>query len=249
MSTERIWPNNSNLQEYLNDFPEHRQRYDLVRSLVKNLKCADIACGVGYGSFMMGEVAESVKGFDISNDALNHANKNFTRDNVSFHHASEFVGEKYDVITSIETLEHMNEIEGDLFLKNIANSMNPDSFMIFSTPLNETNNKLNITAFHIREYSNSELIDKLKVNGFYVEKWFGQSNIVSERMSKKVLGLSFVKILQMGLHKFIPKQVRKYIARIILKKDTLQSKNTCKIKPGDLSGAFSQIAICRLIKK
>ena len=245
-STERIWPNCSNLEAYLDDFPEHRQRYDLVISFIKGLKCADVSCGVGYGSFMMGEVAKSVKGFDISKDALDHANENFKRDNVSFHNFSDFNGEKYDVITSIETLEHMNEADGDIFLQKIAKNMDIKSLMILSTPLNESNIKQNVTPFHIREYSHQELIEKLTANGFCVEEWFGQSNIVSKRMAKNIFGLSFLQILNMGLHKIIPKLVRQCIVKGMFKKDTIQSKSSCKIVPGDLAGAFSQIAICRL---
>ena len=61
-----------------------------------------------------------------------------------------------------------------------------------NTKLNDTNIKIpgyitpiafegeNVTEFHIREYNNPELREKLQRAGFYIEKWYGQSNLVSE---------------------------------------------------------------------
>ena len=85
MNLERIKPTRENLYSYLEDYPEHQLRYDLITNHTSGIDCADISCGVGYGTYMIGELANSVKGYDVSSEALKYANKNFTRDNVSFH--------------------------------------------------------------------------------------------------------------------------------------------------------------------
>ena len=246
MSLERIWPTQENLNSYLEDYPEHRIRYDLINRFIQGKKCADISCGVGYGAFLMGKIAESVKGFDISKEALDHAKNNFQSSNVSFYFLNDLKDEKFESISSIETLEHMTESEGDKFLEKLRNAMVPSAFLIISTPLNETPFKENTTEFHIREYSFIEFKNKLERNGFQVEKFYGISNITSERMSSKVMGLSLIDIFQTGLHRLIPKFIRNIAAKLILKKDPTKPVPECKLLEDNLEGAFCQIAICKL---
>ena len=246
MSLERIWPVRDNLQDYLQDFPEHLQRYNLIANYIKGLDCADISCGVGYGAYLMGEMAKSVKGFDIAEEALAHAAKNFTNDNVSFHHLNELKDQKFQFISSIETLEHMSEIEGDKFLQKIRHALLQNGTLLISTPLNETQYKEHTTEFHIREYSFKEFKDKLENNGFNIISIYGISNTVSRRLASTALGFSLMGLLNTGLHRIIPTTIRKKIAKILLKKDSEGVTDSCKMTQDNLEGAFCQIAICSL---
>lgn len=246
MTTERIWPIKSNLDEYLIDYPEHKQRYILASEYSEGFNCADISCGAGYGSYILGKFANSVIGYDLSQEALKHANDNFTRENVSFKDIKELKNKKFDLVVSLETLEHMNEKDGDEFLKIIIRSIKPNGKLIISTPLNETKYRENVTEYHIREYSNQEFKEKLELIGLHVEKWLGQSNIVSERASKEIMGISILKLINTGLHRLVPKRLRSYLSKVLLKKDSRKSNPACKITEGTLNGAFCQIAICRL---
>ena len=45
---------------------EHINRYRFATALVGNQRVLDIACGSGYGSFILSEKASSVIGIDIS---------------------------------------------------------------------------------------------------------------------------------------------------------------------------------------
>jgi 2-polyprenyl-3-methyl-5-hydroxy-6-metoxy-1,4-benzoquinol methylase len=47
---------------------EHYHRYATVLDVVKEKNVLDVACGEGYGSFFMAEVAASVVGVDISDE-------------------------------------------------------------------------------------------------------------------------------------------------------------------------------------
>ena len=246
MTTERLWPTRNNLDDYLNNYPEHKQRYELVSGLIGNLECADVSCGAGYGSYIMGSNAKSVKGFDVSSEALEYANKHFLRKNVSFHNIERLESQKFEFIASLETIEHMSEVDGDIFLKKIANSMNSSSILIISTPLNDTKYKENVTKFHIREYSNHEFKLKLLNSGFNIKKWYGQSNIVSERLSKEVMSISMLKILNTGLHRLIPSILRRQLSKFLLKKNSSKVNPACKLIENNLNGAFCQIAICQL---
>jgi|TARA_B110000008_G_C16956390_1_gene558389 SAM-dependent methyltransferase len=246
MSLERIWPVRDNLQDYLQDFPEHLQRYDLIADYIEGLDCADISCGVGYGAYLMGKLAKSVKGFDIAEEALVHAGKNFTSNNVSFHHLNELEDQKFQFISSIETLEHMSEVEGDKFLQKIHHALLPNGTLLISTPLNETQYKEHTTEFHIREYSFQEFKNKLETNGFSIENIYGISNTVSIRLASTKLGFSLMGILNTGLHRIIPTSIRKTIAKILLKKDSEGVADSCTLTQDSLHGAFCQIAICSI---
>jgi len=246
MTTERIWPKQSNLEEYLKEYPEHKQRYLLASRHSKGSNCADISCGAGYGSYILGEFANSVIGYDLSSEALKHAESNFTRENVSFKNINELKNIKFDLVVSLETLEHMSEKDGDEFLRKIAISIKSNGKLIISTPLNETQYKENVTKYHIREYSNEEFKKKLESIGFYIEQWLGQSNIVSERVSKEIMGISILKLLNTGLHRLLPKIIRKQLSKLLLNKNSDKSNPPSKIKENNLNGAFCQIAICRL---
>lgn len=59
---ERYIPNDDNNSEI---FMQHIQRYIVAKDLCKNKKVLDIACGEGYGSDMLAEVASSVCGVPL----------------------------------------------------------------------------------------------------------------------------------------------------------------------------------------
>jgi SAM-dependent methyltransferase len=244
MSEERIYPTISNLESYLDKSPEHRIRYELACDFVKGLNCADIACGVGYGSHLLGKIAKSVQGYDLSDEALIHARKNFLSKNVTFYHADKFKNSKFETIISLETIEHMDEEAGDKFLKNISENLQDKGLLVISTDLNHTELRHNVTPFHPREYNFQEFRDKLENAGFYIKKWYGLSNIVSERMTKNTFGFSIANVLHFGIHKIIPSSIRKYLSNIILGKNTENSVSSIKLVEDNLAGCFCQIAIC-----
>lgn len=248
MSVERIYPTISNLDSYLASSPEHKLRYELAVSLVSGLNIADIACGAGYGSYLLAQQANTVRGFDVSEEALSHANKNFLVDNVSFDHADFFQKGNYEAIISLETIEHMEEHEGDIFLKNIYMNMNDSAFLLISTDLNNTELRHNVTPYHPREYNFEEFQKKLSDAGFKIEKWYGLSNTVSKKLVKKNFGFSIASLLHLGLHKIIPPFIRKYLSRVILGKDTEEAISSIALVEDDLDGCFCQIALCKKLQ-
>ena len=164
---ERITPTNYNLYNFFKKFPDHKQRYDFaINFLNKDMDVADIACGVGYGSFLMHRYCKSIKGFDISDEAIAHAKKNFKMDNIEFYNClyNDIVNYKFDFICSFETIEHMDEESGDFFLQKIAKSLKPKGILLISTPINKSKIKTNVTPYHIREYDDIEFKQKLMLS-------------------------------------------------------------------------------------
>ncbi len=132
---ERYIPNDDNNSEI---FMQHIQRYIVAKDLCKNKKVLDIACGEGYGSDMLAEVASSVCGVDISEEAVLHAKNKYKRDNLSFLTGSvadiPFDNESFDIIISFETIEHVSEDLQIQFLNEIKRVLKKDGFLIISSP-------------------------------------------------------------------------------------------------------------------
>src|SRR3990170_4634858 len=63
---------------------DHLSRYKFAQGFVKGKKVLDIACGVGYGSMMLKEVASFVVGVDISDDNILYASEFYKSDNLKF---------------------------------------------------------------------------------------------------------------------------------------------------------------------
>ena len=98
-------------------FPDDRRNFHLARyrfalKYAHNKVVADIASGTGYGAALLGGAAKHVSGYDIDRDAVAYAKETYTADNVEFLVASgestSHPSESIDLITSFETIEHVD---------------------------------------------------------------------------------------------------------------------------------------------
>ncbi len=154
---------------------EHVHRYLWAKQLCKGLRVLDIACGEGYGSNILSNVAKEVLGVDLNQDALKLAKKKYANDNLAFFKAdcTTFVEPlAFDVAVSFETIEHLSIEEQKKFLKCIGESLKEDGIFIVSTP----NKKEHIETdndFHKHELELNEFITLLKTKFSHV-KLYGQ---------------------------------------------------------------------------
>lgn len=141
---------------------EHLHRYYAVRSLARNLRVLDIACGEGYGSSILAATASSVVGADISDEAVRHASSQYVRDNVRFVQASAadlpFANDSFDLVVSFETIEHHDQHEE--MLAEIKRVLGPQGLLVISSP-----NKQHYTIdtgyenpFHVKELFKDEFL-------------------------------------------------------------------------------------------
>src|SRR5437763_17041184 len=64
---------------------EHWHRYFFARRFVTGRRVLDVACGEGYGSAFLSEVAPTVIGVDIDQATITHARASYAgRDNLTF---------------------------------------------------------------------------------------------------------------------------------------------------------------------
>ncbi len=158
--TERILPEKTSG----GSFATHLKRYDFARQFCKGKVILDSACGVGYGTYCLAEVAREVVGIDISYEAIAYAKKNYQKENVIFGvmdvHRLEFPSEKFDIVCSFETIEHIaNPRE---FLVQVKRVLKKDGIFIVSTPNAKKTNYKPKNPYHLIEYSRKDFESLLK---------------------------------------------------------------------------------------
>ncbi len=163
----------------------HMNRYLLARNTVNGKKVLDVACGEGYGSKLLKTWgAASVDGVDISRKSIKTAKKMFKGKGITFHEGSaeklEFPDAHFDLIISLETIEHLNDPLA--YLNELRRVANKDATIIITCPNDykyyptaDTGNK-----YHLRKYTEDEFIDLVvpvlgepdhKMYGFFLNGW------------------------------------------------------------------------------
>lgn len=110
---ERIFITKKELEDYENKLriQKHLDRYFMIRQFCYG-RVIDCACGVGYGSHIIqtNQDVSEVFGLDISEAAIEQANKEFVTDKIKFHNIDmNNFDTKCDVLVSIETVEHLKD--------------------------------------------------------------------------------------------------------------------------------------------
>jgi GT2 family glycosyltransferase/SAM-dependent methyltransferase len=145
---------------------EHLHRYFLARELARGKEVLEIACGEGYGAALLAQVAVSVIAFDVSAAAITHARRSYRRPNLTF-----AVGDarripaadaSVDVVTSFETLEHLDAHEE--FYAELRRVLRPGGVLIISTPERTVYSAAGTTPnpYHVRELTQAEFLSGLR---------------------------------------------------------------------------------------
>lgn len=167
--------------------PNHRHRYQFAVNKISERfnddkpLILDCACGIGYGTMMLSDIADKAIGLDIASEVIDRANIAYgnTRNSFSVLDLSDadawrkkFNGVKFDAIVSIETIEHVPD--GDNLIARFAETTD---FLIASVP-NETTIpfKREQHPFHYRHYTREQFEELLNRHGFYVDVWATQYN-------------------------------------------------------------------------
>jgi glycosyltransferase involved in cell wall biosynthesis/SAM-dependent methyltransferase len=151
---------------------EHYHRYLFALRYCVNKDVLDVASGEGYGSFLLGQAANSVIGVDIDRKAVDFANRNFMSERVSYRQGDAarlpIENQSIDVVVSFETIEHFaRQIE---FISEIDRVLKPDGVVIMSSPnreiYSEAQNYQN--PFHVHEMNKDEFTHLLHTRFPYI---------------------------------------------------------------------------------
>ena len=157
---------------------EHWHRYYFVKDLVKNKHVCDIACGEGYGSALLAMDAGSVTGVDIDCETIKLAQQKYNNiPNLEYVQLNAlnllFEDNKFDVVVSFETLEHLEDHNN--LLSEFSRVLKKDGVLIISTPDKDvySSHDEGHNEFHVKELSASEFNLLIKEKFKYI-KTFGQ---------------------------------------------------------------------------
>src|SRR5512139_3420831 len=141
---------------------EHFVRYAALAQCVQGRRVLDIACGEGYGSWLLKEWgASSVLGIDISQEAISVAKQQFSREGVEYliRDACSAVDDlpqgSFDLIASFETIEHVHD--PDRFLAGLRALAAPGALIFVSCPNDHAALAPDQTnPYHMRKYTFEE---------------------------------------------------------------------------------------------
>lgn len=142
----------------------HRWRYSEALSYVENKHVLDLGCGTGYGSWMMAMKAFAVEAIDDSQEAIDHAQAHFARENICYMRL-DMPNPDFDclasVIVAFEIIEHIADTEAVFeFFKRIG----PEKILC-STP--HLKCPIGGNTFHHRHYGMDELITRFQDIGYF----------------------------------------------------------------------------------
>jgi 2-polyprenyl-3-methyl-5-hydroxy-6-metoxy-1,4-benzoquinol methylase len=181
---------------------DHQCRYRWVASKVEESDVIlDAICGIGYGSYIMGQVGmkkpRAVHSFDICKEAIEYGNEFYRADNVHLEVADyfhlEYPEEMFSKIVHFEALEHI-ELP-DYMLRKFHQWMKPDGILYISCP-NEVTNPFSKERypFHMRHFTPNEMEAMLREAGFRVMEWFSQGNERSTTIDAGTDGVTMIAV-------------------------------------------------------
>lgn len=127
----------------------HWVRYRWAAPYCKNKRVLDIACGTGYGTNLLAQTAVSVLGVDQGAQTIAYCQQTYPNCGFVQGDATTFaLNEPVDVVVSLETIEHIQEV--DAFLRCVVANLTADGLFICSTPIHGA---APMSPHHVKEYS------------------------------------------------------------------------------------------------
>jgi ubiquinone/menaquinone biosynthesis C-methylase UbiE len=147
---------------------EHFVRYEYAAKFCEGKIVLDCASGEGIGVNILCKTAKTVYGVDIDENTFKTARKNIKYNNAILNHGSAtelpFNDDYFDVITSMETLEHIPQKLQEKCIEEFHRVLKPGGKLIISTPNKSVLNPNGIAPknyFHLWELTHTEFVDIL----------------------------------------------------------------------------------------
>lgn len=154
---------------------DHTARYEwAAKRLHVGSNVLDIACGVGYGSYILAQAGHQVTAVDADAEAIEYAEKHWHHPNIKYEvgKAEFYDTQGFDAVISFETIEHLENP------KEFLNSL--ESPILLASVPNEEKFPYKNYKFHYKHYTRKEIGSLLNECGYGVTEWFGQEGPKSE---------------------------------------------------------------------
>jgi len=174
---------------------EHLIRYILALQSIRNKDVLDIACGTGYGIYLMSYWAKTISGYDKDEQTIKGIKRDFQMKCSAFLEVRNLenvislgnvITQKFDVITCFETLEHLKNPENLLSL--IKKHLKSRGIFYFSVPNKKDlkdNSKWHKNVFNKKKLV--ELMEKYFKNAEKGELWGQDQWGLSKDLNKPYL--------------------------------------------------------------
>gem|GEM_PF-189815 len=150
----------------------HIARYEWAATAIRNdvyvLKTLDAACGVGYGSAILGSCKAGVEvtGVDIDAAAISYASERYSSAAVNFLHSDISELEEhsgFDAIISLETIEHV--VNPVATINDFRKLLRQHGLFIVSVPVTPS---VDVNPYHLTDFSASSIRNMLASAGFEI---------------------------------------------------------------------------------
>jgi 2-polyprenyl-3-methyl-5-hydroxy-6-metoxy-1,4-benzoquinol methylase len=179
------------IQEDTLHFTIRLARFKFIARLVKpDDKILEIGCGSGVGTIFVGQHCTSIKGIDIVSSEISYAKELNRRDNVSFE-STDFLQypekNKYNVVYSLDVIEHMPEAVGRRFVEKTCRHLTDDGMLVIGTPscYSYEYESESARAGHVKMYDQKELVAM-------VENFYGR--VIAFSMNDEIVHTGFHKL-------------------------------------------------------
>lgn len=144
---------------------EHLHRYAICRDRVAGQRVLDVACGAGYGTNILAQVAAHATGLDLDEAAIRSARRRYRRQNLKFVAADccnmPFEDGSFDAVTANEMIEHIDD--HDAFIDEVKRVLQPGGTFMVSTPNKPIYNRYKSpNPFHVSEMDIPEFRELLE---------------------------------------------------------------------------------------
>jgi SAM-dependent methyltransferase len=220
-------------------FALHLKRYDFARRWCESAEVLDAACGVGYGSAYLGEVALRVVGLDRSAEAITEARRIYARPNVQFVEgdmlALPFDGGCFDAVCAFEAIEHVDNPSA--FVREAARVLRPKGTFIASTPRVARTNRRPDNPFHHIELSAADFESLLR-------EQFAEIELYGQRRAQTRRHRAAQRLDVLGLRRHLP--ALRPLSRALGTAATVDvGLDEVEITRGHIDDASELVAVCR----
>ena len=167
-SRERVVPA---LMSYdVRELQAHYARYLFALPWCVNQSVLDAACGVGFGTQLISNVAKAARGIDRCKEAVDYGWEKYGNERMFLLYGDvenmPFEDAQYDTVVSFETIEHLHHPV--TFLRECSRVLKPNGLLMVSSP------KGSGSIFHVEEYDRDQLHDLLVEADFVPERYWCQ---------------------------------------------------------------------------
>jgi SAM-dependent methyltransferase len=167
---------------------EHWHRYAFARGLVAGRRVLDAACGEGYGTALLADVAVEAIGVDIDAPTIERARANYAaRRHIRFETGSvtalPLADGAAEVVVSFETIEHLSAADQPRMLAEFARVLSPGGFLVLSSPNKRrySDERSYANPFHLHELYRDDLARLLDA-GFPARLWIHQAPMLASAL-------------------------------------------------------------------